>query len=71
MTSEQRELTRLCAKRVISHHDSGRVVDPLTLAWARSFVSCTTSLVRPLGDGEPAPDNELPEPLRGGALEVF
>lgn len=39
MTAEQRELTRLCAVRVIADHDAGRVVDPQTLAWARAFVA--------------------------------
>jgi hypothetical protein len=75
MTAEQRELTRLCAVRVIADHDAdhdaGRVVDPQTLAWARAFVAGVMPLGRPLGDGAPVPDNELPEPLRGGALEVF
>ncbi|MCZ2135298.1 MAG: hypothetical protein LC098_07715 [Burkholderiales bacterium] len=69
MTAEQRELTRLCAQRVISNHDAGRVVDLRTLAWARGFVACVMPLGQPLGAG--IPDHELPEPLRGGALEVF
>lgn len=71
MTDEQRELARRCALSVLADHEAGRVVDPQTLAWARAFVASVKPLCGPLGDGAPIPDNELPEPLRGGALEVF
>lgn len=71
MTDEQRELMRIAAQRVIDDHKAGRRCDKDALAWARNIVAHIKPLGRPLGTGEPVADEELPPPLRNGALERF
>lgn len=39
MNEEQRQLTLLCAKRIIENHEMGRVVDKYGLEWAREYVA--------------------------------
>ncbi len=70
MTDEQRELMRIAAQRLLDDHEGGRKVSPDALAWARHVVALVRPLGRPLGTGAPI-DDQLPAPLRGGALEVF
>jgi hypothetical protein len=70
MTDEQRELMRIAAQSALARSRNGRDLEPDARRWAQHWASIKP-LGRPLGDGAPVPDNELPEPLRGGALEVF
>jgi hypothetical protein len=70
MTSEQREMMRIAAQRVVDLHRSGRAVDKSTLDWAQWIVANIRPLGRPLGTGAPS-DESLPQPLRDGALEDF
>lgn len=71
MTDEHRELMRIAAQRVVNDHALGIEVDRFRLEWARQIVRSIPPLGRPLGTGEPVLDDQLPAPLRGGALEVF
>lgn len=70
MTDEQRELMRIAAQRVVDDHQAGRRNDLAALGWAEHVLRNVKPLGRPLGTGEPT-DDQLPAPLRGGALEVF
>ena len=70
VTDEQRELMRIAAQRVIDDTRVGRKVAPDVMAWAKAWAAIKP-ISRPLGTGEPVSDNELPPPLRGGALEAF
>lgn len=70
MTDEQRERMRIAAQSALDRSRQGRDLQPDARRWAQHWAA-VPPLGRPLGDGEPVPDNELPEPLRGGALEVF
>ncbi len=70
VTDEQRELMRIAAQRVIDDTRVGRKVAPDVMAWAKAWAAIKP-LGRPLGTGEPVPDEQLPPALRGGALEVF
>lgn len=70
MTPEQRELMRIAAQRVLDDHACGRKLRPEALDWAGQIVATVKPLGRPLGTGEPS-DEQLPRPLRSGALEVF
>ena len=54
--AERNELIRQAAARVIENAENGRVVDPVTLAWARQFCAEHRPLGRPLGTG--APDSQ-------------
>ena len=71
MTDEQRELMRIAAQRVVDDHKAGRRISQEALQWARQIVATFQPLGRALGTGEPVVDDQRPEPLRGGALEVF
>lgn len=68
MTDEQRELMRIAAQRLLDDVQSGNKRDADAVAWARRIVATHKPLGRPLGTGEP---QQLPQPLSGGALEVF
>ena len=70
MTDEQRELMRIAAQRVVDDHTAGRRIGPEALQWARQIVATFKPLGLPLGTGDPT-DDQLPQALRGGALEVF
>lgn len=70
MTAERLELMRIAAQRVLADHATGRKLRPETLDWARHIVATIKPLGRPLSTGEPS-DEQLPRPLRSGALEVF
>ncbi len=51
--AERTELMRLCAARIVDHHESGRrIADDQALQWARDFVRFNPPLSRPLGTGE-------------------
>ncbi|MBK8527885.1 MAG: hypothetical protein IPL57_12565 [Rubrivivax sp.] len=69
MTDEQRELFRLCGERILENHRLGRKVAPEALANGRNWAAYP-KLGQPMTPGH-VPDDELPPPLRGGALEVF
>lgn len=68
MTDEQRELMRIAARSALDHSRGGRDLAPEARRWALHWAALKP-LGRPLGSG--IPDDELPPPLRGGALEVF
>lgn len=68
MTDEQRELMRIAAQRLLDDVSAGRKRDGEAVDWARRIVATHKPLGRPLGTGEP---QQLPQPLRGGSLEVF
>ena len=68
MTPEQRELFRLCGERILANHAAGRKVTPEALADGKRWAAIPP-LGRPLTAG--VPDDQLPPPLRGGALETF
>lgn len=70
MTAEQLELMRIAAQRILDDHAAGRKLRPDALDWARHVVDNIKPLGRPLSTGEPS-DQQLPLPLRSGALEVF
>ena len=70
MTDEQRELMRIAAQRVVDAHKAGRRISQEALQWARQIVATFKPLGLPLGTGDPT-DDQLPQALRGGALEVF
>ena len=70
MTDEQRELMRIAAQRVVDDHKAGRRISQEALQWARQIVATCKPLGLPLGTGDPT-DDQLPQALRGGALEVF
>lgn len=48
---ERRELFRRAAQSVVDQAETGRVVDPHTLAWAQQIVRNIMPLGRPLTDG--------------------
>lgn len=50
--AERRELMRRAALTAIAHADSGRMMDPHHIRWARDFVKLNPPLGRPLGTGE-------------------
>lgn len=58
LTAAQRELFRQQALRVLADRDAGRKIDPAALLWAKAWA-------------HPVRDEQLPPPLRGGALERF
>ena len=58
LTAAQRELFRQQSLRVLADRDAGRKIDPAALLWAKAWA-------------HPVRDEQLPPPLRGGALEVF
>jgi len=70
MTAEQLELMRIAAQRVLADRAAGRKPHPKAVAWANHVVAHIKPLGRPLSAGEPS-DQQLPLPLRSGALEVF
>lgn len=67
MTDEQRELMRIAAQSALNRSRNGRDLDPDARRWALHWAAIKP-LGRPLGTGEP---QQLPQPLSGGALEVF
>lgn len=69
-TREQLELFRIAGERILRDAKAGRKFAPDVLADARRWASIPP-LPHPLSSGEPVPDEHLPAPLRGGALEVF
>lgn len=58
LTAAQRALFRQQALRVLADRDAGRKIDHAALLWAKAWA-------------HPVRDEQLPPPLRGGALEVF
>lgn len=71
LTAEQQELHRLCGERILREHAQRlRKFTPDVLADARRWAAFP-KLPHALSSGEPVPDEQLPPPLRGGALEVF
>lgn len=70
LTREQKELFRIAGQRIVDAHRSGRKFSPEALADGQRWASIPR-LPHALSSGEPVPDEQLPAPLRGGALEVF
>lgn len=70
LTREQQELFRIAGQRIVDAHRSGRKFTPEALADGRRWAAIPP-LPHALSSGEPVPDEQLPRPLRGGALEVF
>lgn len=70
LTTEQRELFRLCGERILDRHRLGFKFSPEALADARRWAAFP-KLPHALSSGAPVPDEQLPPALRGGALEVF
>ena len=68
LTPEQRELFRLCGERILANHRAGRKVSPEALADGKRWAAYPP-LAGPMSAG--VPDDQLPAPLRGGALEAF
>lgn len=53
--AERTELMRMCAQRIIDHHEHGRrIADEQALKWARDFVAFNPRYPQPLTTGEPA-----------------
>lgn len=69
-TREQLELFRIAGQRILNDHRAGRKIAPDALADARRWAAIPR-LPHALSSGEPVPDEQLPRPLRGGALERF
>lgn len=70
LTPEQRELFRQCGERILEDHRLGRKVTPEALADGKRWAAFP-KLGRAMGPGDPVTDDQLPRPLRNGALEVF
>lgn len=44
--NDMQALIRACAVRLIAHHNAGRVVDPLSLKWARDLLKMNPTTER-------------------------